>query len=88
MFEPNQRGNRIGRPGSQASLHGKVLFNVDIDFGGDAERFQAESNHLPSGIAAVARDARVIRRETQPGGRCAPGVDRQNVVHLQRLVDG
>ncbi len=52
-FQGDQCGDGVGGSGAEAALDGEALFDMDGDFGLDAEGIQGQRDHLPGGVSVV-----------------------------------
>src|ERR1700733_10695719 len=88
VFQPHQRGYGVGRTGTQPTLNGEPLFDMDLDRGALVKGLKSQFDHLPGGVAAVGGDAAVVCGEADRCGFSRMRRDRYDVIELQCLVNG
>ena len=69
-------------------MYRETLVDVDVDFGGKAQGFEGQLDHLPGCVAAIGGDAGVVGGEAKGGSLRRTGGDGYDVVEREGLVDG
>ena len=88
LSQPHQRGNRIARSGSQTTLHGKPLFDMNVDRGSGAHSSKARETIFHAVLRSSVGDPRIVRGQPDAGFRGRQRRNRNNVMNFQRLVGG